>query len=100
MIFDTSIWVGLASGQIPSQSILRAAGDEQVYISAISLGERKGRTALYIGITLVATLLVFYGLSLIYPAYGAMLGTVAAMDLVVNCSLVGIWHSRRTRKQS
>ena len=39
MIFDTSIWVGLASGQISSQSVLKAAGDEQVYISAISLGE-------------------------------------------------------------
>ena len=39
MIFDTSIWVGLASGQMPSQAVLRAAGDEQVYISAISLGE-------------------------------------------------------------
>ena len=39
MIFDTSVWVGLASGQISSQAVLRAAGDEQVYISAISLGE-------------------------------------------------------------
>jgi predicted nucleic acid-binding protein len=39
MIFDTSIWVGLASGQMPSQAVLRAAGDEQVYISAISLGD-------------------------------------------------------------
>jgi len=39
MIFDTSIWVGLASGQMPSQAVLRAAGDELVYISAISLGE-------------------------------------------------------------
>jgi len=39
MIFDTSIWVGLASGQMPSQAVLKAAGDEQVYISAISLGE-------------------------------------------------------------
>ena len=39
MIFDTSIWVGLASGQISSQAVLKAAGDEQVYISAISLGE-------------------------------------------------------------
>ena len=39
MIFDTSIWVGLASGQMSSQAVLRAAGDAQVYISAISLGE-------------------------------------------------------------
>jgi hypothetical protein len=38
MIFDTSIWVGLTSGQMSSQSVLKAAGDEQVYISAISLG--------------------------------------------------------------
>ena len=39
MIFDTSIWVGLASEQISSQAVLEAAGDEPVYISAISLGE-------------------------------------------------------------
>jgi hypothetical protein len=39
MIFDTSIWVGLASGQISVQAALKAAGDEAVYISAISLGE-------------------------------------------------------------
>ena len=39
MIFDTSIWVGLASGQISSQAVLKNAGDEQVFISAISLGE-------------------------------------------------------------
>jgi predicted nucleic acid-binding protein len=39
MIFDTSVWVGLASGQVTSQAVLKAAGDEQVYISAISLGE-------------------------------------------------------------
>jgi len=39
MIFDTSIWVGLASGQMPSQAVLKATGDEHVYISAISLGE-------------------------------------------------------------
>jgi len=39
MIFDTSIWVGLASGQISSESVLKAAAAEQVYISAISLGE-------------------------------------------------------------
>jgi predicted nucleic acid-binding protein len=39
MIFDTSIWVGLTTGQISSQAILAAAGDAPVYISAISLGE-------------------------------------------------------------
>ena len=39
MIFDTSIWVGLAAGQISSQAVLKAAGDEPVYISPISLGE-------------------------------------------------------------
>ena len=39
MIFDTSIWVGLAGGQMSSQAVLAAAGDEHVYISAISLGE-------------------------------------------------------------
>lgn len=39
MIFDTSIWVGLASGQISGEAVLEAAGDEPVYISAISLGE-------------------------------------------------------------
>ena len=39
MIFDTSIWVGLATRQMSSQSVLSAAGDKHVFISAISLGE-------------------------------------------------------------
>ena len=39
MIFDTSVWVGLASGQTSSDAVLKAAGNELVYISAISLGE-------------------------------------------------------------
>ena len=39
VIFDTSIWVGLERGQIAGDAVLRAAGDEQVYVSAISLGE-------------------------------------------------------------
>ncbi len=39
VIFDTSIWIGLAANQISGQSVRRAAGDESVYISAISLGE-------------------------------------------------------------
>ncbi len=39
MIFDTSIWVGLSTSQISGQAVHQAAGDESVYISAISLGE-------------------------------------------------------------
>jgi predicted nucleic acid-binding protein len=39
MIFDTSIWVGLATSQITGQAVHQATGDESVYISAISLGE-------------------------------------------------------------
>ena len=39
VIFDTSIWVGLATSQISGQAVQQAAGDESVYISAISLGE-------------------------------------------------------------
>ena len=39
MIFDTSIWIGLASGLVSGEAILKAAGNEPVYISAISLGE-------------------------------------------------------------
>jgi hypothetical protein len=39
MIFDTSIWIGLAASQITAQAVHQAAGDESVYISVISLGE-------------------------------------------------------------
>jgi predicted nucleic acid-binding protein len=39
MIFDTSIWVGLATSQISGEAVQQATGDESVYISAISLGE-------------------------------------------------------------
>jgi predicted nucleic acid-binding protein len=39
IIFDSCIWVGLASGQIPHQAVIDAAGVEPVFISAISLGE-------------------------------------------------------------
>ena len=39
VIFDTSIWVGLAEGQISAKAVSEAAGPELVYISAISLGE-------------------------------------------------------------
>jgi len=67
---------------------------------SIVKSEQKLRTALYMGITLIATVLIFFLLSLIYPAYGAAaLGTLAAMDVAINCSLVGLWHSRKSRKQ-
>lgn len=39
MIFDTSIWIGLASGLVSGEAIVKAAGNEPVFISAISLGE-------------------------------------------------------------
>jgi hypothetical protein len=39
VIFDTSIWIGLTLGQISSRAVSDAAGEETVYISAISLGE-------------------------------------------------------------
>ena len=39
MIFDTSIWIGLATSQISGEAVQQATGDESVYISAISLGE-------------------------------------------------------------
>ena len=39
IIFDSCIWVGLASGQIPHQAVIDAAGEEPVFSSAISLGE-------------------------------------------------------------
>lgn len=67
---------------------------------SIVKSEQKRRTALYILITLVATLLAFYVAGLIYPAYGGSLGTIAAVDLVINGSLVGLWHSRKSRKQN
>ena len=38
MIFDTCIWVGLAAGQL-DRNIIAAAGDQPVFLSAISLGE-------------------------------------------------------------
>jgi len=66
---------------------------------AIVKSEQKLRTAQYVGITLVATLLIFWIGSLIYPAYAAALGTLVAIDIAINCSLVGLWRSRKTRKQ-
>jgi hypothetical protein len=39
MIFDSCIWVGLAAGQLDRKAVIAAAGDQPVFISAISLGE-------------------------------------------------------------
>ena len=39
VIFDSCIWIGLASGQIDAQTIERTCGDAPVYASSISLGE-------------------------------------------------------------
>lgn len=39
MIFDTSIWIGLSEEQITEEDASEAAGEQQVFISVISLGE-------------------------------------------------------------
>ena len=39
MIFDSCIWVGLASGQLERQAVVDAAGPEPVFTSVVSLGE-------------------------------------------------------------
>jgi predicted nucleic acid-binding protein len=39
IIFDSCIWVGIAAGQVDSQSVIAAAGDAPVFTSVISLGE-------------------------------------------------------------
>ena len=39
MIFDSCIWVGLASNQVDPQAVIQAAGASPVFTSAISLGE-------------------------------------------------------------
>ncbi|MGH9607419.1 MAG: type II toxin-antitoxin system VapC family toxin [Terracidiphilus sp.] len=39
MIFDSCIWVGLRAGQVNRQAVLAVAGNEPVFISAVSLGE-------------------------------------------------------------
>jgi predicted nucleic acid-binding protein len=39
VIFDTSIWVGLASAQLNRQAVVEATGDAPVFTSVITLGE-------------------------------------------------------------
>lgn len=39
MIFDSCIWVALASNQVDRQAVIDAAGDAPVFTSTISLGE-------------------------------------------------------------
>lgn len=39
MIFDSCVWVGLASNQLDARAVVDAAGDLPVFTSAISIGE-------------------------------------------------------------
>ena len=39
VIFDSCIWLGLASGQMDQQTVIAAAGEAPIFTSAISLGE-------------------------------------------------------------
>ncbi len=39
LVFESSVWVGLASGQVDRQAVLAAAGEEPIFTSVISLGE-------------------------------------------------------------
>ena len=39
MIFDSCVWVGLASRQVDPKAVIDAAGDSPVFTSVISLGE-------------------------------------------------------------
>jgi len=39
IIFDTSIWIGLTEEEISEEVASGAAGEQQVFISVISLGE-------------------------------------------------------------
>lgn len=39
IIFDSCVWVGLASGQLDRQIVITAAGDAPIFTSVISLGE-------------------------------------------------------------
>jgi predicted nucleic acid-binding protein len=39
VIFDSCIWVGLATGEIESSSVVEIAGEQPIFISVISLGE-------------------------------------------------------------
>lgn len=39
VIFDSCIWIGLATGQLDAQTIEKTCGNSPVYTSSISLGE-------------------------------------------------------------
>jgi predicted nucleic acid-binding protein len=39
VIFDSCIWVGLATGQVDRQNVIEAAGNAPIFTSVISLGE-------------------------------------------------------------
>ena len=39
LVFESSVWVGLASGHVDRQAVLAAAGEEPIFTSVISLGE-------------------------------------------------------------
>jgi len=39
LIFDTSIWIGLATGEHSARTIIETAGDAPVFVSVFSLGE-------------------------------------------------------------
>ncbi len=39
VIFDSCIWVGLATGEIDNQAVIDAAGEMPVFTSVISLGQ-------------------------------------------------------------
>lgn len=39
LVFDSCIWVALASGHLDSEQVIAIAGDAPVFVSAISLGE-------------------------------------------------------------
>lgn len=39
VIFDTSIWIGLSTGQIEDQAIVKIAREQPVFTSVITLGE-------------------------------------------------------------
>lgn len=39
MIFDSCIWLGIASGQMDQQAVIAASGEMPIFTSAISLGE-------------------------------------------------------------
>ena len=39
ILFDSSVWIGLATGQVDHPTVIRAAGDAPVFTSVIYLGE-------------------------------------------------------------